>query len=128
MTESVALPPRPKGGRYVKYLQIQYSRVARAPGIAADLFCAVGRQRVDYSVVVHLGGFPPSAQANSSFGPVKRPLLVDELKIRATAALDEVRELPPGDGRAEAMNKAMTLRNAVEIHEYLLGKGRAPDR
>ena len=104
--------------------------MARAPGIAADLFCAVDRQRDDYSVVVHLGGVPLSAQASSSFGPVKRPLslLVDELSIRATAALDEARELPPGDRRAEAMNKAMILRNAVEIHEHFLGKGGEPAR
>ena len=52
VTESIALPPRPKGGQYVKYLQIQYSRVARAPGIAADLFCAVGRRCDAHSVVV----------------------------------------------------------------------------
>ena len=130
VTESIALPPRPKGGRYVKYQQIQYSRVARAPGIAADLFCAVGRQRDDYPVVVHLGGFPLSAQANSSFAPVKRPLslLADELNIRATAALDKAREMPPGVRRAKAMNKAMILRNALEIHEHFLGKGGAPAR
>jgi hypothetical protein len=90
VTESIALPPRPKGGRYVKYQQNQYSRLARAPDFASDLFCAVGRQRDDCSVVVHLGGFPLSAQASSSLAPVKRPksLLVDELNIRATAALD----------------------------------------
>jgi hypothetical protein len=38
VTESIALPPRPKGGRYVQYLQIQCSRVFRTAGIAADLF------------------------------------------------------------------------------------------
>jgi hypothetical protein len=126
VTESIALPPRPKGGRYVKYQQIQYSRVARGPDIAADLFCAVGCQRDDYSVVVQLGGFPLSAQASSSFVP-ERPVS-DELNIRATAALDEAREMPPGIRRAKAMNKAMILCNAVEIHEHFLGKGSAPAR
>ena len=130
VTESIALPPRPEGGQYVEYQQIQYSRVARASDIAADLLCGVGRQRDDYSVVVHLGGFLLSAQASNSFVPVKRRMssLVDELNIRATAALDEAREIPPGARRAKAMNKAMILRNAVELHEHFLGKGRAPAR
>ena len=61
VAESIALPPRPKGRQYVEYQQIQFSRVASAPDIAADLLCAVGRQRDDYSVVVHRGGFPLSA-------------------------------------------------------------------
>ena len=62
--------------------------------------------------------------------PVKRPLasLADELNVRATAALDAAREMPPGVRRAKAMNKAMILRNAVEIHEHFLGKGDAPAR
>ena len=104
--------------------------MARAADIAADLFCAVDRQRDDYSVVVHLDRLPLSAQAKSSFEPVKRPvsLLISELNIRATAALDEARAMPPGVRRAEAMNKAMTLRNAVEFHEHFLGKGGAPAR
>ena len=81
-------------------------------------------------MVVHLDRLPLSAQAKSSFEPVKRPvsLLISELNIRATAALDEAREMPPGVRRAEAMNKAMTLRNAVEFHEHFLGKGNAPAR
>jgi len=131
VTESIALPPRPEGGQYVEYQQIQYSRVARTPDIAADPLCAVGRRRDDYSVVVHhLGGFPLSAQASNSFAPVKRPMssLFDELNIRATTALDEARVIPPGVRRAKAMNKAMILRNAVEPHEHFLGKGRAPAR
>jgi hypothetical protein len=102
--------------------------VARAPDSAADLFCAVAYQRDGYSVVVHLDGFALSAQASGSFAPVKRPmsLLLDELNTRATAALDEAREMPPGVRRAKAMNKAMILRNAVELHEHFLGKGAAP--
>jgi hypothetical protein len=69
VTESIVLPPRPRGGQYVKYQQIQSSRVARSSGTAADLFCAAGR-RCD--VVVALGGPPSSAQANSSSAPMKR--------------------------------------------------------
>jgi hypothetical protein len=130
VTESIELPPRPKGGQYVKYQQIQYSRLARAPGIAADLFCAAGRRCDAYSVVVHLSGPPPSAQANSSFAPMKQTQssVADELNIRAVAALDEAREMLPGDGRAEAMNKAMILRNAVEVHEHFCAKGGAPTK
>ena len=52
--------------------------------------------------------------------------VADELNIRAVAALDEAREMLPGDGRAEAMNKAMILRNAVEVHEHFCAKGDAP--
>ena len=52
--------------------------------------------------------------------------LADELNIRAVAALDEAREMPPGDARAEAMNKAIILRNAVDVHEHFCGKGGAP--
>jgi hypothetical protein len=33
-----------------------------------------------------------------------------------------------GDQRTEAMNKAMTLRNAAEMHEYFVGKSGAPIR
>jgi hypothetical protein len=102
--------------------------VARAPGIATDLFCAAGRRSDACSVVVHLGGPRPSAQANSPFAPdeTSRISVADELNIRAVAALDDAREMPPGDGRAEAMNKAMILRNAAEVHEHFCGKGGAP--
>jgi hypothetical protein len=107
VTESIALPPsRPKGGQYVKSQQTQYSRVARAPGIAADLFCAVGRRCDAYSVVVHLGGPPPSAQANSPFAPdeTSRISVADELNIRAVAAVDEARSSrrPHRRGRDDA--------------------------
>jgi hypothetical protein len=72
VTESIALPPRPKGGQDVKYQQVQHSRVARAPGTAAGLFCAFGRRSDAYSVVVQLGGSPPPAQENSLSAPMKR--------------------------------------------------------
>jgi hypothetical protein len=55
---------------------------------------------------------------------MKRPQssVADELNIRAMAALDAAREMPPGDARAEAMNKAMILRNAVEVHEHFCAR------
>lgn len=79
-------------------------------------------------MVVHLGGPSRRGQANSSFAPMKRTQssLADRLNIRAVAALDRAREMPPGDARAEAMNKAMILRNAVEVHQHLCSKGGAP--
>ena len=78
-------------------------------------------------MVVHLGGPPPSAQANSPLAPdeTSRISVADELNIRAVAALDDARER---DGRAEAMNKAMILRNAVEVHEHFCAKGGAPSK
>jgi hypothetical protein len=81
-------------------------------------------------VVIHLDNPLPRAQASSSFASVKRPLasLADELNVRAAAALDAAREMPPGVRRAKAMNKALVLRNAVEIHEHFFGKGDAPAR
>ena len=104
--------------------------MARAPDITANLSCAVGRRRDAHSVVIHLNRVPLSAQANSLFVPVNRPLasLADELNVRATAALNAAREMPPGVRRAKAMNKAIILRNAVEIHGHFLGKGDAPAR
>ena len=86
-------------------------------------------------MVIHLNRVPLSARANSSFVPVKRPFaslpfasLADELNVRATAALVAAREMPPGVRRAKAMNEAMILRNAVEMHEHFLGRGDAPAR
>ena len=104
--------------------------MARAPDITADLSCAVGRRSDACSVVIQPKGLPLSAQAKSPFEPVKRPLasLADELNVRATAALDAAREMPPGVRRANAMNKAMILRNAIEIREHFLGEGDAPAR
>jgi hypothetical protein len=101
--------------------------VARAPDITTDLSCAVDRRHDANSMVIHLRGFPLSAQAESPVAPVKRPaaLLADELNVRATAALDAARAMPPGVGRAEAMNRAMVLRNAVEFHEHFLGRSGA---
>ncbi len=80
-------------------------------------------------MVIHLDRVPLSAQAKSSF-VVKRPLasLADKLNARATAALNAARKMPPGVRRAKAMNKAMIVRNAADMHEHFLGKGDAPAR
>lgn len=52
--------------------------------------------------------------------------LADDLDARAMAAVDEAREMPPGEGRMEAMHKATALRNAVEIHAFLSSKRDTP--
>jgi hypothetical protein len=52
--------------------------------------------------------------------------LAHDLADRATTALDEAREMPPGDERTEAMHKAMVLRNAADIQQLLGGKRGAP--
>jgi hypothetical protein len=101
--------------------------VARASGIAAGLFWTADRSCDSYSVVVDLGGPAPPIQANGSSAPMKglQSSLADKLNIRAVAALDRARDMPPGDARAAAMNKAMILRNAVEVLEHFCGKGGA---
>jgi len=63
-------------------------------------------------------GLSPAKQAQSS--------LAYDLEARAVAALAEAREMPPGDERTEAINKAMVFRNAADIHEVLCGKRGAP--
>ena len=52
--------------------------------------------------------------------------LAHDLDAKAAAALDEAREMPPGDERTEAMHKATTFRNAAEMHQLLCGKPDAP--
>jgi hypothetical protein len=49
-----------------------------------------------------------------------------DLGTRALIALDEAREMPPGDERTEATHKAIVLRNAAELHELLCGRRSAP--
>ena len=53
--------------------------------------------------------------------------LAHDLNAEAVAALDEAREMPPGDERTEALHKAMIFRNAAEIHWHLGRKRGAPD-
>ena len=49
-----------------------------------------------------------------------------DLAERAATALDEAHEMPPGDERTEAMQKAVVLRNASEIQHLFGGKRGAP--
>ena len=49
-----------------------------------------------------------------------------DLGARAVIALDEAREMPPGDERTEAAHKAIVLRNAAELHEWLCSKRSVP--
>lgn len=79
-------------------------------------------------MVIQLGRPAQSAQANSSFAPMKQAQssLARELDARAAIALDEARGIPPGDQHTEAMNKAMILRNAAEMHEHFCSKSGEP--
>ena len=52
--------------------------------------------------------------------------LAEDLNTDAIAALDRAREMPPGDERTEAMQKALVLRNASEIQLLFGGKRGAP--
>ena len=60
---------------------------------------------------------------DSSF-PIKKAssALSRDLEARAVLALDEARAMPPGQEHTEAIHKALVLRNAVELHEFLCGK------
>jgi hypothetical protein len=70
------------------------------------------------SAVTPRDGLSPIKQSQSSLG--------HDLDARAVIALDEAREMPPGDERTEAVHKAIALRNAAELHEWLCGKRGAP--
>jgi hypothetical protein len=52
--------------------------------------------------------------------------LAQDLNAGAADALDKAREMPPGDERTEAMQKALVLRNASEIQRLFGGKRGAP--
>ena len=73
---------------------------------------------IERSAVSLQDGLSPIKQSQSS--------LAHDLGARAAIALDEAREMPPGDERTEAMHKAMVLRNAAEIQQLLGGKRGAP--
>ena len=98
--------------------------MAGTSGIDADLSCAAGRRCDGYSMVIKRNavslrdGLPPNKQSQSS--------LAHDLDARAVIALDEARDMPPGDERTEAAHKATVLRNAAEMHELLCGKRSAP--
>jgi hypothetical protein len=53
--------------------------------------------------------------------------LAHDLNAGAIAALDEAREMPPGEECTAAIQKAIVFRNAAEIHQRLGGKRGAPD-
>jgi hypothetical protein len=72
---------------------------------------------IDRSAVALQDGPSPIKQSRSS--------LVHDLDARAVIALDEAREMPAGGKRTAAIHKAIVLRNAVEIHEFLIGKSGA---
>jgi hypothetical protein len=99
--------------------------VAGTSGIDADLSRAAGRRCDGHSMVIERSavtpqdGLSPIRQSQSS--------LAHDLDARAAAALNEAREMPPGDERTEANNKATVFRNAARIHELLCGKRDAPE-
>ena len=70
-----------------------------------------------------------AASLQNGLSPIKQSQssLVHDLADRAATALDEAREMPPGDERTEANNKATVFRNAARIHELLCGKRDAPE-
>ena len=73
---------------------------------------------IERSAVSLQDGLSPIKQSRSS--------LAHDLDARAVIALDEAREMPPGDERTEALHDAIVLRNAVEIHALLSGKRDTP--
>jgi hypothetical protein len=74
---------------------------------------------IQRSAVTPQGGLSPIKQARSA--------LAHNLDAMAVIALDEAREMPPGEERTEAIQKAMVFRNAAEIHQLLGRKRGAPD-
>jgi hypothetical protein len=99
--------------------------VAGTPGIDADLSRAAGRRCDGHSMVIVRSavtpqdGLSPTRHSQSS--------LAHDLDARAAAALNGAQEMPPGDERTEAINKATVFRNAARIHELLCGKRDAPE-
>jgi len=89
--------------------------VAGAAGIDAGLSRAAGRRCDGHSMVI-------ARSAVSLQDEPSQSSLGHDLGARAAAALDEAQEMPPGDERTEAINKATVFRNAAEIHELLCGK------
>jgi len=94
--------------------------VAGAAGIDAGLSRAAGRRCDGHSMVIARSAV--SLQDEPSSVKQSQSSLGHDLGARAAAALDEAQEMPPGDERTEAINKATVFRNAAEIHELLCGK------
>jgi hypothetical protein len=99
--------------------------VAGTAGIDADLSCAAGRRCDGHSMVIERS----AVSLQNGLSPTKQsqPSLAHDLADRAATALDEAGEMPPGDERTEAMQKALVLRNAAEIQQFLGRKRGAPD-
>ena len=89
--------------------------MAGTPGLDADLSCAAGRRCDGYPMVTR--GHAISRQKETP----------STLAHDLVAALDEAREMPPGEERTEAIQKTMVFRNAAEIHRLLGRKRGAPD-
>ena len=70
-----------------------------------------------------------AASLQNGLSPIKQSQssLAHDLADRAATALEEAGEMPPGDERTEANNKATVFRNAARIHELLCGKRDAPE-
>lgn len=98
--------------------------MAGPSGIDADLSRAAGRGCNGHSMVIESSTvslqdeLPPMNQGQSS--------LARDLVARAATAMEEAHEMPSGDARSEAINRAMVFRNAAEIHRLLCGKRDAP--
>jgi hypothetical protein len=94
--------------------------VAGTSGIDADLSCAAGRRCDGYSMVIERN----AASLQDGLSPIKQSQssLAHDLEARALIALGKAREMPPEDERNEATHKAIILRNAAEMHEWLCGK------
>jgi len=93
--------------------------VAGTPGLDADLSCAAGRRCDGYPMVTRGHAISRQKETPST--------LAHDLNAGAVAALEEAREMPPGEERTEAIQKAMVFRNAAEIHQLLGRKRGAPD-
>lgn len=70
-----------------------------------------------------------AASLQNGLSPIKQSQssLAHDLHARAATALNEAQEMPPGDERTGAINKATVFRNAARIHELLCGKRGAPE-
>ena len=93
--------------------------MAGTSGIDADLSCAAGRRCDGHSMVIERS----AVSLQDGLSPIKqsRSSLAHYLADRAATALDEAHEMPPGDERTEAMQKALVLRNASEIQQLFGG-------
>jgi len=76
-------------------------------------------------MVVHLARPTPSAPADKSLDPAEltQPSLTLRLNLKATAALDRARNMPPGAQRAGTMQEAMILGNAAEMLRHFDRQG-----